>query len=73
MQVQRRRGGGRRGQAAGPAGGGGIIMRWCACLMDLCQDGWPHVRNNNPAYKMLMHRLDEMNDYKNRLRAEIEH
>ena len=31
-------------------------------------DGWPHVCNNNPAYK----RLDEMNDYKNRLHAEIE-
>ena len=27
--------------------------------------------NGNPAYKTLMHRLDEMNDYRNRLRAEI--
>ena len=35
-------------------------------------EGWPHVSNGNPAYNMLMHRLDEMNDYKNRLRAEIE-
>ena len=35
--------------------------------------GWPHVCNGNPAYKTLMHRLDEMNDYKNRLRTEIGH
>ncbi len=35
-------------------------------------DGCPHVCNGNPAYKMLMHRLDEMNDYKNCLHAEIE-
>ena len=34
--------------------------------------GWPHVRNGNPAYEMLIHRLDEMDNYKNRLRAEIE-
>ena len=35
--------------------------------------GWLHVCNVNPAYKTLMHRLDEMNDYKKCLRAEIEH
>ena len=34
--------------------------------------GWPRVDNGNDAYEMLFHRLDEMNDYKNRLRAEIE-
>ena len=34
--------------------------------------GWPRVDNGNDAYEMLLHRLDEMNDYKNRLRAEIE-
>ena len=28
-------------------------------------DGWPHICNNNPAYT----RLDEMNDYKNRIRV----
>ncbi len=27
-------------------------------------DGWPHVRNNNSAYKTLMHRLNKMNSYK---------
>ena len=34
-------------------------------------DSWHIVRNGNRAYITLMHRLDEMNDYKNRLRAEI--
>lgn len=33
---------------------------------------WPHVTNGNPAHITLMHRLDEMNFYKNRLRAETE-
>ena len=37
-----------------------------------CADGWPNIRNDNPAYKTLMHCLDEMNNYKNCLRAEIE-
>ena len=33
---------------------------------------WPKVHNGSPAYTTLMHHLDEMNNYKNRLRAEIE-
>ena len=31
---------------------------------------WPCVENGNTAYNMLLHRMDEMNDYKNRLVAE---
>ena len=33
---------------------------------------WPRVENGNMAYNMLLHRMDEMNDYKNRLVAEVE-
>ena len=33
---------------------------------------WPRVENGNTAYRMLLHRLDEMNDYKNCLLAEVE-
>ena len=35
-------------------------------------DNWPQISNNTPAYRMLVHRLDEMNNYKNRLRCEVE-
>ena len=48
---------------------------WPPCNVDTDEseargwtDGWSHVRNNNPTYT----RLDEMNDYKNRLHEEIE-
>ena len=33
---------------------------------------WPRLENGNESYRMLLHRLDEMNNYKNRLRTEIE-
>ena len=35
-------------------------------------DAWPQMGNDTPAYHMLIHRLNEMNDYKNRLRGEVE-